>query len=85
MKRHFNLFDALFILFLYFKLSETGPELNWLTIFAPYLAEWLFILWAAMDKTFGWSDRVAYSFWKLALKWRIKMNARQARREANKP
>lgn len=83
MKRIFSLFDAVFVLFLYFKLSET-LALSWITVFSPFVIEWSLQFVGALDKTFGWSAWVNYRFWKLALKWRVDRATKQARREMKK-
>lgn len=79
MKRHFSIFDGLFLLALYFKLSGTGPVITWLEVFLPYLVEGVAAIIGAVAKLFNWPDRLKFWFWKAAMRVRVRRAGEQAR------
>lgn len=79
MKRQLNIFDGLFLLALYFKLTSTGLVLCWPGVFVPYLAEAILAIITAYSRAFGWIDRIKYWFWKGAMERGIKRAGKKAR------
>lgn len=67
MKRTFNIFDGLFLMALYFKLTSTGLVLCWPAIFLPHLVEGGLAIIAAYSKLFNWPDRVKFWLFKFTL------------------
>lgn len=80
MKRTFNIFDGLFLLALYFKLTGTGLVVCWPAVFLPYLLEGALAIVSAFSGLFGWADRVKYWFWKFALNRRVDKAGDKARK-----
>jgi hypothetical protein len=79
MKRTFNIFDALFLMALYFKLTNSGLVLCWPAVLLPYLIEGGGVLISAYSRLFGWNERVKFWFWNWAKDRAIKRAAKQAR------
>jgi hypothetical protein len=79
MKRHFNIFDGLFLMALYFKVTATGLVLCWAAVFTPYLVEGALALITAYSKLFGWNERVKFWFWNFAKDRAVKRAGTQAR------
>lgn len=80
MKRVFNVFDGLFLLGLYFKLSGTGPALQWWEVFAPYALEAVGIAIRLWLSTYSFGDRLAF----VLFKWKVTNTMRQASKDAEK-
>lgn len=80
MRKTFSIFDGLFLLFLYFKLSGTGPGLAWWEVWIPYMIEVVYIIGANIAKAFAVRDRLKYFLWNIAVKVRVKQAGKQARR-----
>lgn len=78
MKRTFNIFDGLFLLALYFKLSGTGPALAWWEVFAPYIVEAFSVVVAFVLNLFNLKDRLKFWFWKMGMKLRVRRAANKA-------
>lgn len=78
MKRRFNVFDGLFLLALYFKLSHTGPSISWFEAFAPYMVESVSIIVGAVAKTLSLKDRYKFLVWKIAMRLRVRQAAKQS-------
>jgi hypothetical protein len=79
MKRNFNIFDGLFLMALYFKLTGTGLILCWVAVFIPYMVEGALALIAAYFRLFGWTDQVKFWLWKFALNKRVAKAGDKAR------
>lgn len=79
MKRTFNIFDGLFLMALYFKLTGTGLVVCWVAVFLPYMVEGALALIAAYSRLFGWSERIKFWFWNWAKDRAIKRAGTQAR------
>lgn len=60
MKRGINLYDGLFLLALYFKLSGTGPALNWVEVFLPYVIHLIVSLFMLIDSIFKFTELVKF-------------------------
>lgn len=79
MKRPFNIFDALFMMSLVFKLTGTGLQVSWWGIFTPYAVEGLFAIIGAFATLFSWRERIKFWFWKAAMSWRVKQAGADAK------
>ena len=79
MKRLFSIFDGLFLLALYFKLSGTGPALSWFDVFAPYLVEAVAALIGSVLTLFNVKDRLKFLAWQWAMNLRVKWAGKAAR------
>jgi hypothetical protein len=79
MKRPFNLFDALFMMAVVFKLTGTGLQVSWPAIFLPYAVEGLFVLIGALATLFSWRERIKFRFWKAAMSWRVRQAGENAK------
>lgn len=71
MIKQFTLYDALFIMALYFKLTNTGLILSWWLVFAPFYVEAIILFISKVGGLFGVIDRVKFFLWKYALEKRI--------------
>jgi hypothetical protein len=79
MKRPFNIFDALFMMALVFKLTGTGLQVAWWELFTPYAIEGLFAIIGAIATLFSWRERVKFWFWKLAMNFRVRQAGANAK------
>jgi hypothetical protein len=79
MKKQFSVFDALFILFLYFKLSGTGPSMKWWECFSPYIMECGFTLLGFLYTLFNVGGRLKFILWRKAMRIRVKVAAKKAK------
>jgi len=79
MKRQFSVFDGLFLLALYFKLSRTGPALSWFEVFTPYLVEGVAAIIGAALTLFNVKDRLKFKLWQWAMQLRVKWAGKAAR------
>lgn len=79
MKRQFNIFDGLFLMALYFKLTGTGLVLCWVAVFLPYMVEGALAIIGAYSRLFGWNERVKFWFWNWAKNKAVKRAGAQAR------
>lgn len=79
MKRQFSIFDGLFLLALYFKLSGSGPALSWFDVFAPYLVEAVTVLIGSVFTLFNVKDRLKFRLWQWAMNLRVKWAGKAAR------
>lgn len=79
MKRPFNIFDAIFMMAVVFKLTGTGLQVSWGAVFLPYAVECLFVIIGAISTLFSWRERIKFWFWNAAMKLRVKMAANNAK------
>lgn len=79
MKRTFNIFDGIFLMALYFKLTGSGLVLCWVAVFLPYLIEGALALITAYSRLFGWPERIKFWFWNWAKDWAVKRAGKRAR------
>lgn len=79
MKRQFNVFDGIFLLALFLKLTNQGPAITWIDVFTPYIVEAFFAGIGALATLFSWREKIKYWFWNAAMKWRVKMAGKNAR------
>lgn len=79
MKRQLNIFDGLFLMALYFKITNTGLVLCWAAVFIPYYTEAALGVITAYSRLFGWGDRIKYWFWKWAMDRGVKRAGEKAR------
>jgi hypothetical protein len=80
MKRTFNIFDGLFLMALYFKLTKTGLVLCWPAVFLPYMVEGTLAMITAYSSLFNWPDRVKFWLYQFAVKMRVAKAGKQARK-----
>lgn len=83
MKRSFNLFDGLFLLAVYFKLSGVYP-VSFLELWAPYLLEALMAIIYLVATMYGWQLRFQTWVTKTATKIMLKRYVEKAKKQANK-
>lgn len=79
MKRPFNLFDAIFMMAVVFKLTGTGLQVSWPAVFLPYAVEGLFVIVGALATLFSWRERVKFWFWKMAMQIRVRQAGADAK------
>lgn len=81
MIKQFTLYDGLFILALYFKLTNTGLVLSWWLVFAPFYVEAIILFISKIGGLFGVVDRVKFFLWKYAMAKQVakaaKLSAKQ--------
>jgi hypothetical protein len=83
--RPFNVFDGLFLVALYFKLSGQGPAIAWWEVFAPYMVEAVITIVGSVVVALQWHERIKYFLWKKAVGWRMKKLAKKAKTIARRP
>lgn len=76
--RPFNLFDALFIVALVFKLRHIDPVPSWFEVFAVYLVEVVYTLLYRMAIQLKWEQKLRHWLWKITTNQDIKRRAKQA-------
>src|SRR4051812_38542792 len=79
MKRPFNIFDALFMMALVFKLTGTGLQVTWWALPLPYAVEGLFAIIGAIATLFSWREKVKFWFWKMAMNFRVRQAGANAK------
>lgn len=81
MKRQFNVFDALFILALFGKLSGSIPEVSWLDVVTPYLIEAVVVIFSVFNSVYGWDVSVRTSFLRWVASRKYDRVYKQAKKE----
>jgi hypothetical protein len=81
MIRPLNIFDGLVLLFLYCKLTGSGPvPITWFEVFSPWMAEVIVRIIGSVIILMGGAERFKYWVWKIALKLRVRNASKEARR-----
>lgn len=78
MKKPLNIYEALFLVFLYQKINH--PEfLNWPLVYSPLFLEGLHTIGGAILKQYGIDDRIRFFLWKIVMKRDLKKAAGKAK------
>lgn len=80
MKRQFNLFDALFIVALVFKLKNWPPVPAWWEVFCPYMIEAVIALITLAMAFYGVTDSIKQWLVNKAIAWRVRRSAVKAKK-----
>lgn len=83
MKRNFNVIDGIFLVLLFCKLVEVGPQLSNFALIIPYLCEIAITILFAIAKVNLWDKKIEFWLWKIFMKKQVKKSAKKAASGAN--